>query len=113
MKSVRLVGFNDIVALAHPRAVTRNDEGALANQRNPRELGLGGTCQGAGEGVDVVDPEQPPPHQELGNEIPGVTDDVGGESGRHKEGCVEVLEAQSESKFATGKAARLCMLWLV
>ena len=40
-------------------------------------------------------------------------DDVGGESGRRTEGCVEVLEAESESKFATGKAAQVCMLWFV
>jgi len=91
-----LIGPDDIRILVYSGTVTRNNEVTIANQRNPRELGFHNPRPRVGERVEVVNPEQPPLHQELGYEVSRVLDDVGDEDDGHAEGGVEVLEAQAE-----------------
>ena len=101
VESAGLVGSDDVRVLVHSRAVTRNNVRALANQRNPRKLIFHEARPGVGERVDVVDPEQPPLHQVLGNEVSGVLNDVGEEDDGHTEGGVEILEAETKGTEET------------
>src|ERR1700753_1422599 len=101
VKSAGLVGPHDVRVLVHPGAVARDDVCPLANQRDPRKLGLHDGRPGIREGVDIVNPEKPPLHLEHGNEVPRILNDVREEDHGHAEGGVEVLEAEPESAEET------------
>ena len=96
VEGASLIRPDDIGVLVHPRAVAGDNKSTVTNQGNPRKLGLHNTRPRVGEGIEVVNPKQPPLHQEFGNEVSRVLDDVGDEDDRHTEGGVEVLEAETK-----------------